>query len=222
MLCRKEMLDVNKRLAKGRRLSGTVNGFIWMDQRKSWSSQTTNQILYWLVGMKDISTLNPLFFLRRPPCWLTQSLLWLFATSAKPVTERNHWTSGSPLFPREPCFAAKGPKVPTPKKTTSDDWLKEQEIQHPILSLERECFKFFRMFWCDNQHERKWNPRKSTGFWWPKVGSGTKNCSRQNPKFFEVAETKTLGTHTFRLISAWEMINDQVMKQISWQKSPQR
>jgi len=56
-----EMLDVNKRLAKGRRLSGTVNGFIWMDRRKSSSSQTTNQILYWLVGMKDISTLNPLF-----------------------------------------------------------------------------------------------------------------------------------------------------------------
>jgi len=55
-----EMLDVNKRLAKGKRLGGTVNGFIWMDQRKS-SSQMTNQILYWLVGMKDISTLNPLF-----------------------------------------------------------------------------------------------------------------------------------------------------------------
>lgn len=129
---------------------------------------------------------------------------------------------GKPPFSPGAMFRGQGTKGAYPKKTTSDDWLKEQEIQHPILSLESECFKFFRMFWCDNQHERKWNPRKSTGFWWPKVGSGTKNCSRQNPKFFEVAETKTLGTHTFRLISAWEMINDQVMKQISWQKSPQR
>ena len=155
-----EMLDVNKRLAKGRRLSGNVNG-IRMDRRKSSSSQMTNQILYWLVGMKDISTLNPLLLNKPPtnsarvdaqiglivfhlPLIFPSTSATLLINSISSLAFCNfgkawYWEKslniGKPLFTREPQ-----------KKTTSDDWLKEQEIQHPILSLESECFNFFGCF----------------------------------------------------------------------------
>ena len=119
-----------------------------MDRRKSWSSQITNQILYWLVGMKDIRYINPQpSFLNKPPTnsasvdaqigsrvfhlplifpstaatLLINSISSLaFCNFGKACYWEKSLNIGKPLFAREPCFAAKGPKVPTQK---NNEWL---------------------------------------------------------------------------------------------------